>query len=170
LCVAIDRNGYLPVHRPHHSQPQRPDDVEWNDVNSRNRRIYNDPKRLAAARNTRPYLIQQNSRVYDGKKQVLRPIAALVDGMLALFVDPMFFWRRHNGQQLLTAVSNVLNCGLLEPRACFTLSPPAMHSQIFTDEIAGVADAASQQPRSRDHHRRCRISHPVSRGARFLQR
>jgi len=75
LCVAIDRNGYIPVHRPHHSQPQRPGDVEWNTVYCRNRRIYNDPKRLAAARNTRPYLIQQYSREYEETKQVLRPIA-----------------------------------------------------------------------------------------------
>jgi methyl-accepting chemotaxis protein len=78
LCVAIDRNGYIPVHRPHHSQPQRPGEVEWNAVHCRNRRIYNDPKRLAAARNTRPYLIQQYSREYDDKKQILRPIAAPV--------------------------------------------------------------------------------------------
>jgi len=76
LCVAIDRNGYIPVHRPGHSQPQRPNDPEWNAVNCRNRRIYNDPKRLAAARNTRPYLIQQYSREYEGKTQLLRPIAA----------------------------------------------------------------------------------------------
>ncbi len=76
LCVAIDRNGYIPVHRPAHSQPQRPDDIEWNAVHCRNRRIYDDPKRLAAARNTRPYLIQQYSREYDKKTQVLRPIAA----------------------------------------------------------------------------------------------
>ncbi len=78
LCVAIDRNGYIPVHRPHHSQPQRANDPEWNDVHSRNRRIYNDPKRLAAARNTRPYLIQQYAREYDAKTQVLRPIAVPV--------------------------------------------------------------------------------------------
>ena len=76
LCVAIDRNGYIPVHRPQHAQPQRPNDPEWNNVHCRNRRIYNDTKRLAAARNTRPYLIQQYSREYEEKTQVLRPIAA----------------------------------------------------------------------------------------------
>jgi methyl-accepting chemotaxis protein len=76
LCVAIDRNGYIPVHRPAHSQPQRPDDPKWNATHCRNRRIYNDPKRLAAARNTRPYLIQQYTRDYKGELQVLRPIAA----------------------------------------------------------------------------------------------
>jgi methyl-accepting chemotaxis protein len=78
LCVAIDRNGYIPVHRPGHSQPQRPGDVAWNSVHSRDRRIYNDPKRLAAARNTRPYLMQQYTRQVDGKRQVLRPISAPV--------------------------------------------------------------------------------------------
>jgi methyl-accepting chemotaxis protein len=76
LCVAIDRNGYIPVHRPAHSLPQRPGDAAWNAIHCRNRRIYNDPKRLAAARNTRPYLIQQYTREVDGKMQVLRPISA----------------------------------------------------------------------------------------------
>jgi methyl-accepting chemotaxis protein len=78
LCVAIDRNGYIPVHRPQHALPQRSDDPEWNRENSRNRRIYNDPQRLAAARNTQPYLIQQYSRIHEGQKRVLQPIAAPV--------------------------------------------------------------------------------------------
>jgi methyl-accepting chemotaxis protein len=76
LCVAIDRNGYIPVHRAAHSQPQRPGDVAWNAVHSRDRRLYNDPKRLAAARNTRRYLMQQYTREVNGKSQVLRPISA----------------------------------------------------------------------------------------------
>jgi methyl-accepting chemotaxis protein len=78
LCVAIDRNGYIPVHRPGHSLPQRPGDIAWNSVHSRNRRIYDDPERLAAARNTRPYLMQQYTREVGGKTQVLRPISAPV--------------------------------------------------------------------------------------------
>jgi methyl-accepting chemotaxis protein len=78
LCVAIDRNGYIPVHRPGHSLPQRPGDIAWNTVHSRNRRIYDDPERLAAARNTRPYLMQQYTREVGGKTQVLRPISAPV--------------------------------------------------------------------------------------------
>lgn len=76
LCIAIDRNGYIPVHRALHSQPQRPGDVEWNASHCRNRRIHDDPTRLGAARNTRPYLIQQYSRQYEGKNQVLRTISA----------------------------------------------------------------------------------------------
>jgi methyl-accepting chemotaxis protein len=62
FCVAIDRNGYLPVHNRVYSQPQRPGDVAWNTANSRNRRIFNDPAGLAAGRNTRSYLIQSYAR------------------------------------------------------------------------------------------------------------
>ncbi len=75
LCVAIDRNGYIPVHRPKHSQPPRPDDPAWNAVNCRNRRLYDDPTRLGAARNTRPYLIQQYMRDFGNGKQILRTVA-----------------------------------------------------------------------------------------------
>jgi methyl-accepting chemotaxis protein len=76
LCAAIDRNGYLPVHRPQHSQPQRPGEAEWNNYNCRNRRIYDDPARLAAARNTRPYLIQQYPRHLENETLMVRSIAA----------------------------------------------------------------------------------------------
>jgi methyl-accepting chemotaxis protein len=62
FCVAIDRNGYLPVHNRIYSQPQRPHDVAWNTANCRNRRIFNDPAGLAAGRNTRSYLIQSYAR------------------------------------------------------------------------------------------------------------
>ena len=76
LCAAIDRNGYLPVHRPKHSQPQRPGEPAWNDRNCRNRRIYDDPARLAAARSTRPYLIQQFRHEREGEMLLIRAIAA----------------------------------------------------------------------------------------------
>ena len=76
LCATIDRNGYLPVHRPNHSQPQRAGDSEWNDRNCRNRRIYDDPARLAAARNTRPYLVQQYPRQLENGTFMIRSIAA----------------------------------------------------------------------------------------------
>jgi methyl-accepting chemotaxis protein len=62
FCVAIDRNGYLPVHNRIYSHPQRAGDVAWNTANSRNRRIFNDPAGLAAGRNTRAYLIQSYAR------------------------------------------------------------------------------------------------------------
>lgn len=62
FCAAVDRNAYLPVHNRIYSQPQRPDDVTWNTANCRNRRIFDDRAGLAAARNTRPYLIQNYPR------------------------------------------------------------------------------------------------------------
>jgi methyl-accepting chemotaxis protein len=62
FSVAIDRNGYLPVHNKIYSQPQRAGDVTWNTANSRNRRIFNDPAGLAAGRNIRSYLIQSYAR------------------------------------------------------------------------------------------------------------
>lgn len=62
FCAAVDRNGYLPVHNRIYSMPQRPGDVAWNTANSRNRRIFDDRAGLAAARNTRPFLIQNYPR------------------------------------------------------------------------------------------------------------
>jgi methyl-accepting chemotaxis protein len=52
----------LPVHHRAYSQPQRSGDVTWNTAHSRNRRIFDDRAGLAAARNTRPYLIQSYPR------------------------------------------------------------------------------------------------------------
>jgi methyl-accepting chemotaxis protein len=75
FCVAIDRNGYLPVHNKICSQPQRPGDVAWNTANSRNRRIFNDPAGLAAGRNTRSYLIQSYARdMGNGTTVMMREI------------------------------------------------------------------------------------------------
>jgi methyl-accepting chemotaxis protein len=75
FCVAIDRNGYLPVHNLIYSQPQRPGDVAWNTANCRNRRIFNDPAGLAAGRNTRSYLIQSYARdMGNGKTVMMREI------------------------------------------------------------------------------------------------
>jgi methyl-accepting chemotaxis protein len=62
FCVAIDRNGYLPVHNKIYSHPQRSGDLAWNTAHSRNRRIFNDTAGLAAGRNQRTYLIQSYAR------------------------------------------------------------------------------------------------------------
>jgi methyl-accepting chemotaxis protein len=71
FCVAIDRNGYLPVHNKIYSHPQRPGDTAWNTANSRNRRIFNDAAGLAAGRNQRTYLIQSYARDMGGGKTVM---------------------------------------------------------------------------------------------------
>jgi len=76
LCSAIDRNGYIPVHRPKHSHPQRPGEPLWNERNCRNRRIYDDPMRLTGARSTRPYTIHQFRHERDDKTMLIRSVAA----------------------------------------------------------------------------------------------
>jgi len=75
FCVAIDRNGYLPVHNKIYSHPQRSGDVAWNTAKSRNRRIFNDTAGLAAGRNQRTYLIQSYARdMGNGQTVMMREI------------------------------------------------------------------------------------------------
>jgi methyl-accepting chemotaxis protein len=71
FCAAVDRNGYLPVHNLVFSKPQKPDDPVWNAANARNRRIFDDRAGLAAARNTRPFLVQAYRRDMGGGVTVL---------------------------------------------------------------------------------------------------
>ncbi|WP_372421453.1 methyl-accepting chemotaxis protein [Salinarimonas chemoclinalis] len=71
FCLAIDRNGYIPVHNAIYSQPQRPDDPVWNAAHCRDRRIFDDRAGIAAARSTRPFLIQAYSRDMGGGKLVM---------------------------------------------------------------------------------------------------
>lgn len=66
FCAAVDRNAYLAVHNKVYSQPQRPGDVTWNTAHCRNRRIFDDRAGLSAARNVRPYLIQNYPRDMGG--------------------------------------------------------------------------------------------------------
>jgi methyl-accepting chemotaxis protein len=75
FCAMVDRNGFLPVHNKIYSHPQRPGDVGWNTANSRNRRIFNDPAGLAAARNVRSYLLQSYARdMGNGNTVMMREI------------------------------------------------------------------------------------------------
>lgn len=74
FCVAVDRNGYLPVHNAAFGQPQRPGQPDWNAIHARNRRIFDDRAGLAAARNVRPYLIQNYPRDMGGETVMMREI------------------------------------------------------------------------------------------------
>ena len=75
FCAMVDRNGFLPVHNKIYSHPQRPGDVAWNTANSRNRRIFNDPAGLAAARNIRSYMVQSYARdMGNGNTVMMREI------------------------------------------------------------------------------------------------
>ncbi|MGL4637869.1 MAG: methyl-accepting chemotaxis protein [Beijerinckiaceae bacterium] len=66
FCVAVDRNGYLPVHNLEYSKPQRANDPVWNAANCRNLRIFDDHAGLSCARSTQPYLIHAYRRDMGG--------------------------------------------------------------------------------------------------------
>jgi methyl-accepting chemotaxis protein len=71
FCVAIDRNGYIPVHNRVYSQPQRPRDPVWNMANCRNRHIFDDRAGITAARSARPFIVQSYAREMGGGVKVL---------------------------------------------------------------------------------------------------
>lgn len=58
FCIAVDRNGYAPVHNRAQSQTPRTGDPAWNALHARQRRLYDDRTGLAAARSTRAFLVQ----------------------------------------------------------------------------------------------------------------
>lgn len=61
FVVAVDRNGYLPTHNTRYSRPLT-NDPDFNLNYNRTKRIFDDRTGLAAARNTKPYLLQSYSR------------------------------------------------------------------------------------------------------------
>jgi methyl-accepting chemotaxis protein len=71
FCLAIDRNGYIPVHNRIYSQPQRVGDPVWNAANARNKRIFDDRAGITAARSTRPFIVQAYARDMGGGKIVM---------------------------------------------------------------------------------------------------
>lgn len=71
FCCATDRNGYIPTHNAKYSQPQRPGDVVWNTGNSRNRRFFDDPAGISAARSNRPFFMQAYDRDMGGGQRIL---------------------------------------------------------------------------------------------------
>lgn len=66
FTVAIDRNGFIPVHNQAYSLPQRSGNPAWNAAHSRNRRIFDDRAGIAAARSVRPFLVQSYRRDMGG--------------------------------------------------------------------------------------------------------
>ncbi len=75
FLVAVDRNGYLPTHHAKFSKPQGPD-PDWNKANSRNRRKFDDRVGLAAARNTKAFLVQTYRRDMGGKQVLMLDVSA----------------------------------------------------------------------------------------------
>ncbi len=70
FCAAVDRNGYLPTHNLKFSKPQG-QNLVWNAVNCRNRRLFNDRTGLSAGRNNRRFLLQTYRRDMGGGQFVL---------------------------------------------------------------------------------------------------
>ncbi|MGF7176363.1 methyl-accepting chemotaxis protein [Azospirillum doebereinerae] len=70
FCAAVNSIGYLPTHNARYSEPQRPGETDWNAAHSRNRRVFADRSGLAAARNTRPFLLQSYRRDMGGGQMV----------------------------------------------------------------------------------------------------
>ncbi|ALK08577.1 methyl-accepting chemotaxis protein [Blastochloris viridis] len=71
FAITCDRNAFVAVHNKVYSQPQRPGERDWNIANCRNKRYFDDRTGLAAARNTRPYLLQVYARDMGGGKTVM---------------------------------------------------------------------------------------------------
>lgn len=71
FCLAIDRNGYIPVHNAAYSKPQRKGDAVWNAANCRDRRIFDDRAGIVAARSVKPFVIQAYRRDMGGGNFVL---------------------------------------------------------------------------------------------------
>ncbi len=87
FCVAIDRNGYIPVHNRAYAQPQRKGDPVWNAANCRDRRIFDDRAGIIAARSVRPFVVQSYRRdMGGGAFVVMREVDA-----------PLFVRDRHWG-------------------------------------------------------------------------
>ncbi|MBK1840360.1 MCP four helix bundle domain-containing protein [Azospirillum sp. YIM B02556] len=70
FCAAVNAVGYLPTHNARYSEPQRPGETAWNAGHCRNRRVFADRSGLAAARNTRPFLLQAYRRDMGGGQMV----------------------------------------------------------------------------------------------------
>ncbi|MDV7341016.1 protoglobin domain-containing protein [Terasakiella sp. A23] len=85
FAAAVARSGFLPTHNEEYSKPQG-DDPVWNDANSRNRRIFDDPAGLRASRNTTSCLIQTYDRVVGNDRILLKEVDA-----------PIFIRERHWG-------------------------------------------------------------------------
>jgi methyl-accepting chemotaxis protein len=79
VAALFDRNGYLPVHNKAVSQPQRPNDPEWNIARSRNRRFFCDRAAMSAARDLRPFLLQSSVRILgEGRFAMMKDLSAPV--------------------------------------------------------------------------------------------
>jgi methyl-accepting chemotaxis protein len=71
FCIAVDRNGYIPVHNVEYSHEQREDDPIWNARHARSKRIFNDRNGIIAARNIKAFNLQNYRRDMGGGQYVI---------------------------------------------------------------------------------------------------
>ena len=85
--MAVDRNGYVPVHNRLFSHQQRKGDPVWNAAHCRDRRFYDDSAGITAARSVRSFVIQSVRRDRgSGATEPVREISV-----------PLFVCDRHWG-------------------------------------------------------------------------
>ncbi|SCK05119.1 methyl-accepting chemotaxis protein [Vogesella sp. LIG4] len=91
FCVMVDNNGYAPTHNSFYSKPLS-GDAATDLVNSRDKRMFNDPTGIKSARNQQPFLLQTYTR---DTGEVLSEIALPIFlnsrhwGALRVGFDPM---------------------------------------------------------------------------------
>lgn len=74
-ALATDRNGYVPVHNNEYCKPQRPGDLAYNLVHSRNRRLFDDTSTIVAARLANQPVVQTYLRdTGEGRSALVRSI------------------------------------------------------------------------------------------------
>lgn len=77
FALPSDRNGYVPVHHPVWSLPQRAGDPAWNGAYARNRRIIDSRAGLSAGRSIRPFLVQlSRHEIENGRSELLSEVNA----------------------------------------------------------------------------------------------
>ena len=77
FVLATDRNAYAPVHHPEFSLLQRLGEAVWNDLNARDRRIYDRGLTLSGARNRDSYSLRAYMRHQaDGAALPIQVVAA----------------------------------------------------------------------------------------------
>lgn len=78
FVIAIDKNGYVPTHNSKYSRPLT-GNPDIDAVHNRTKRIFNDRTGLAAAKNTKDYLIQEYNRD-TGEKMADVSVPIFIEG------------------------------------------------------------------------------------------
>ena len=76
FCAAIDTSGYIGTHNKVYSEPPTGDPI-WDNLHSRNRRIFTDPVAQNGAKSTEEFLVQVYRRdLGGGKYAVMKDVSA----------------------------------------------------------------------------------------------